>query len=84
MEKHGYGKCGHAVGLNIHDATGWKGDDPPFKPGVVVVIEPHLAIHEEGIGIRIEDGILITESGAVRLPGPPREIEEVEALCSRE
>ncbi|MFC2164513.1 aminopeptidase P N-terminal domain-containing protein [Acidobacteriota bacterium] len=79
LEKFGYGTCGHAVGLNIHDANG--DFDIPFEPGVVIVIEPFLAIPEEGIGIRIEDGVLITETGAELLPGPPQEISEVEALC---
>lgn len=79
LEKYGYGTCGHAVGLNIHDANG--DFDIPFEPGVVIVIEPFLAIPKEGIGIRIEDGVLITETGAKLLPGPPKEIDEVEALC---
>ncbi len=81
LEKYGYGTCGHAVGLNIHDANG--DFDIPFEPGVVIVIEPFLAISGEGIGIRIEDGVLITESGAKLLPGPPKEIADVEALCQR-
>lgn len=81
LEQFGYGLCGHAVGLNIHDANG--DFDIPFEPGVVIVIEPFLAIPEEGIGIRIEDGVLITETGAELLPGPPKEIAEVEALCQR-
>jgi Xaa-Pro aminopeptidase len=79
LEKYGYGICGHAVGLNIHDANG--DFDIPFEPGVVIVIEPFLAIPEEGIGIRIEDGVLITETGFELLPAPPKEIAEVEALC---
>jgi len=79
LEKWGYGMCGHPVGLNIHDANG--NFDIPFEPGVVIVIEPFLAIPEEGIGIRIEDGVLITETGAELMPGPPKEISEVEALC---
>jgi Xaa-Pro aminopeptidase len=67
------------VGLNIHDANGDR--DKLYEPGVVLVIEPFLVIPEEGIGIRIESGVLITEGGPEMLPGPPREIEEVEALC---
>ena len=81
LEKYGYGVCGHPVGLNIHDANG--DFDIPFEPGVVIVIEPFLAILEEGIGIRIEDGVLITETGAELLPGPPKEIADIEALCQR-
>lgn len=84
FEKHGlakynYGNCGHPVGLNIHDATG--DPDKPYEPGVVVVIEPFLVIPEEEIGIRIESGVLVTDSGPELLPCPPRELEELEALC---
>ncbi len=80
-----YGNCGHPVGLNIHDANGRYPDDrdQPYVPGVVVVIEPFLMLPHEGIGIRIEDGVLITETGHELLAGPPREIEDVEALCRR-
>ena len=83
VEKWGYGTCGHGVGLNIHDANGFRDDDDkPFVPGVVLVIEPCLFMPEEGIGIRIEDGVLIAENGCELLPGPPKEIEAVERLCS--
>jgi Xaa-Pro aminopeptidase len=85
VEQYSYGNCGHPVGLNIHDPNGRYADDrdQPFVPGVVIVIEPFLMLPDEGIGIRIEDGVLITETGHEILSGPPREIEEVEALCRR-
>jgi len=84
LEKSSYGNCGHPVGLNIHDATGWKSDDDlPFEPGHVLVIEPFVMLPEEGFGIRIEDGVLITEDGFELLAGPLREIHEVEELCRR-
>jgi len=79
LAQYNYGTCGHPVGLSIHDATG--DQDRPYEPGVVIVIEPFLVIPEEGIGIRIESGIVITEDGAEMLPHPPREIGELEALC---
>jgi Xaa-Pro aminopeptidase len=81
LAQYGYGNCGHPVGLNIHDPNGEP--DTPYDPGVVLVIEPFLAIPEEGIGIRIENGVLITEDGYEILPGPPREIDEIETLCQR-
>ncbi len=86
LERHGYGTCGHPVGLNIHDANGlkYRDQDQAFEPGVVLVIEPFLMIPEEGIGIRTEDGVLITEAGHEVLAGPPKEIDEVEALCRRD
>jgi Xaa-Pro aminopeptidase len=80
LDPYGFGSCGHPVGLNIHDAT-WD-QDKPFEPGVVIVIEPFLSNMDEGIGIRTEDGVLITEDGHEMMPGPPKEVDEVEALCS--
>lgn len=82
---HSYGNCGHPVGLNIHDACNRYPDDreQPFAPGVIVVIEPFLMMWDEGIGIRIEDGVLITEDGHELLAGPPRTIEDIEAFCSQ-
>jgi Xaa-Pro aminopeptidase len=86
LDKFGYGNCGHPVGLSIHDPNGCSMDDreQPFEPGVVVVIEPFLMLSEEGMGIRIEDGVLITESGHEVLAGPPKDADAVEALCKRE
>jgi Xaa-Pro aminopeptidase len=50
----------HYIGLNVHDA----GDhDRPLEPGVVVSCEPGIYIPKEGIGIRIEDDVLITRTG---------------------
>jgi Xaa-Pro aminopeptidase len=79
LAQYGYGTCGHPVGLNIHDAT--RNGDQPLKPGCVLVIEPFLVIPDEGIGIRIESWVLITEDGHELLPDAPKEIEEVEAVC---
>lgn len=50
----------HYLGLDTHDAGDY---DAPLKPGVVLVAEPGIYIKEEGIGVRIEDDILITEEG---------------------
>ena len=49
-----------------------------------MVREPGFYSVEEGIGIRIEDGVLVTEQGHEVLPGPPKGMDEVEALCKRE
>jgi Xaa-Pro aminopeptidase len=73
---------GHHVGLDVHDAF-----DPaaPLEPGMVVTLEPGIYIPEEQIGIRIEDVVLITESGAKVLSERlPREASEVEkAMAAR-
>lgn len=86
LAEYSYGNCGHPVGLSIHDPHGRFSDDreQPFEPGVVLVIEPFLMLPHEQMGIRIEDGVLITANGHEILPGPTREIADVEALCRRE
>ncbi|MHA1984521.1 MAG: M24 family metallopeptidase, partial [Candidatus Hodarchaeales archaeon] len=69
----------------IHDTADWNGGDKLlYEPGVVIAIEPFITLVEEGIGIRIEDGVLITEKGPELLPGPPRGVDEIEQLCKRE
>lgn len=48
----------HFLGLNVHDVGDYT---RPLKPGVVLTCEPGIYIPEEGIGVRIEDDVLITE-----------------------
>lgn len=81
LAQYGYGTAGHPVGLNIHDTA--TDPDRPLEPGVVLVIEPWLSMPDEGIGIRIESGVVIREDGPELLPEPPKEIEEVEEVCQR-
>ena len=68
---------GHGVGLEVHDVAG--GFDGVYKPGMIFTIEPALTIPDERIYIRLEDVILITETGYENLSGHlPMEIEEIE------
>jgi Xaa-Pro aminopeptidase len=55
---------GHFLGLDTHDVGG---NDTPFVPGMVLTIEPGIYIRDEGIGIRIEDDYVITETGCKKL-----------------
>lgn len=55
----------HHLGIDVHDAD--IAADKTLKPGAVITDEPGLYIDEEGIGIRIEDNLLITEDGCVVL-----------------
>jgi Xaa-Pro aminopeptidase len=71
---------GHNIGLDVHDP----GDScAPLKPGQVVTVEPGVYIPEENLGVRIEDDVLITETGyellSSKLPRTPDEIERIMA-----
>jgi Xaa-Pro aminopeptidase len=50
----------HFLGLNVHDVGDY---NQPLGPGIVLTVEPGIYIPEEGIGIRIEDDVLITSNG---------------------
>ncbi len=71
----------HHIGLDTHDNID---KFKPFAPGMILSCEPGLYIREEGIGIRIENDLLITEGEPVNLfEGLPVEIEEIEAAMKR-
>ena len=71
----------HHLGLDVHDY----GDKyRKFEAGMVLTCEPGIYIREEGIGIRIENDILITANGPVDLTEDiPREAEEIEDLMNK-
>ena len=57
---------GHGLGVDVHDGLGMP---RYFQPGMVLTVEPGIYIPEEGIGVRIEDDILITPRGHENLSG---------------
>jgi len=71
---------GHNIGLNVHDPGEYC---KPLEPGMVVTMEPGIYIPEENLGVRIEDDVLITDTGykflSERLPRDPAEIEKIMA-----
>lgn len=56
----------HGLGIDVHESLGGYTE---FKPGMVFTIEPGIYIPEEGIGVRIEDDILVTETGTKNMSG---------------
>ncbi len=70
----------HFLGLDVHD---YGGLEMGIKPGMVFTVEPGIYIWEEGIGIRLENNILVTENGYTDLMANiPLEAEHIEDLMN--
>jgi Xaa-Pro aminopeptidase len=73
---------GHNVGLEVHDPGGLQA--PTFEPGRIFTIEPMMRIEEEHVGIRLEDMILITETGYENLSQfVPSEMSDIEKVMAQ-
>jgi Xaa-Pro aminopeptidase len=71
---------GHHLGIDVHDPT----PDGPLMPGMVLTIEPGIYLPERGIGIRIEDDVLVTKSGPrVLTEAIPKSIQVIEAVMEQ-
>ena len=80
VSKYYYHGVSHHIGLDCHDLCEYTA----LKPGCVISNEPGLYIAEEGIGIRIEDDVLITETGAEWLsPQIVKTIDEIEEFMGK-
>lgn len=70
----------HHIGLDVHDVASIYTD---FKSGMVFTVEPGIYIPNEGIGIRLEDDVVITSEGHMNLMGNiPIEAEEIEEIMN--
>ena len=68
---------GHPIGMDVHDV----GIGRPFQPGTVITIEPGIYLPAEGMGVRIEDDVLVTATGGEWLSaGAPRTTDAIERL----
>lgn len=78
ISKYYFHSIGHSLGLDTHDV--WI-NNSKLKEGVIITNEPGLYIEEEGIGIRLEDDLLISKNGCINLSKDiPIEIEDIEKL----
>jgi Xaa-Pro aminopeptidase len=88
-------RLGHYLGLDVHDVGAYHadGEPRPVEAGMVMTVEPGLYIAADaedipeeyrGIGVRIEDDVLVTAEGyRVLTDKAPVEVEEIEALMAR-
>jgi len=75
-------RVGHFVGMEVHDVDA-EGEGDVLKPGMVFTIEPALTIREDRVYVRLEDVIVITETGYENLSESlPFEIADVEAAMA--
>jgi Xaa-Pro dipeptidase len=82
IEKAGYGeyfihRTGHGLGLEIHEAPNIvAGNDLILKPGMTFTVEPGIYLPGKG-GVRIEDDVLVTETGCESFTTLPREMVRI-------
>lgn len=82
VSKYYYHGVSHSLGLDTHDVG--LSREEPLVAGNVITAEPGLYIAEEGIGIRIEDDILVTEDGHINLSsGILKTVAEIEKAMKR-
>ena len=82
VAKYYYHGVSHYLGAETHDIGRYI--DRSLQPGMVLTVEPGLYIEEWGIGIRIEDDVLVTEEGCeVMTSAMIKTVEEIEAFMEK-
>jgi len=88
-------KTSHYLGMDVHDVGAYFVDGAPrrLEPGMVITIEPNIYVPADatgaaeayrGIGIRIEDDVLVTDGGREVLSAEiPRQVADIEHACAR-
>jgi len=81
IDKYYYHGVSHYLGLDVHDTGTYQ---ETLSPGAIITVEPGIYIAEEGIGIRIEDDVLVTKNGYENLSKDIiKEIEDIEAFMKK-
>ena len=81
LRKYYWHSIGHSIGLDTHDPSL---ETFGLQEGMLTTCEPGLYIEEEGIGIRIEDDILITKDGCINLSKDIiKEIDDIESFMKK-
>jgi Xaa-Pro aminopeptidase len=81
IQKYYYHSLGHYLGLDVHDGGNYSLSIPE---GALITVEPGLYIAEEGIGIRIEDDVVVTSKGAINLSKDIiKEVKDIEAFMAK-
>jgi Xaa-Pro aminopeptidase len=87
-------RAGHWLGMDVHDVGDYKvgGEWRVLEPGMAMTVEPgiYIAVDNEkvakkwrGIGVRIEDDVLVTKTGCeIITGGVPKTVAEIEALMA--
>lgn len=95
LDEHSEGLCGNAscsrffvhglshwLGMDVHDVGGY---GVALEPGMVLTVEPGVYLPEEGLGIRIEDDVLVTEGGHEVLSADvPRTADRIERVMAED
>jgi len=86
-------RASHWIGMDVHDVGAYfaSGKPRPLEPGMVLTVEPGIYVRHNdasvpaefrGLGVRIEDDVLVTATGAKELTGDiPKTVDDVERAC---